>query len=339
MKMGIYANAFKSLPLEDILKKIHDLGADMIELGCGEESGITYIDPEELLADEQKLESFKNLLEKYNLQISAFSCHGNPVSPNAETARIADERTRNAVLLAEKLGVDTIITFSGCPGDSEDALYSNWVTTCWPLDYAEVLKWQWDVKLVPYWKDFAAFAVKHGVNKIALEMHPGQCCYNPSTIKRLRSLAGDAIGVNLDLSHLIWQRMDPVLVIRELKGIIYHMHAKDVWIDEDEVRKNGLITTESYGNPTARPWNFRTVGYGHGMDFWKNVFAELRRNGYDNVASIEAECELFSTAYSAEKAVEFLKQCMFFDDMNIHDKWIDRVNKSDAELMAAQKHI
>ena len=64
-----------------------------------------------------------------------------------------------------------------------------------------------------YWKDFTAFAAGHGIEHIALELHPGQMCYNPETVKRLRADVGsDLIGVNLDFSHLLWQRMDPILV-------------------------------------------------------------------------------------------------------------------------------
>ena len=69
-----------------------------------------------------------------------------------------------------------------------------------------------------------------------VELHPGQCCYNPRSLKRLREECGPEIGVNLDFSHLLWQRMDPILVIRELEGMIYHMHAKDISMDAELVR-------------------------------------------------------------------------------------------------------
>ena len=83
--------------------------------------------------------------------------------------------------------------------------------------------------LIPYWKKTAEFARNHGVTKIAFEMHPGFCVYNPETILRIREAVGETIGANFDPSHLIWQGIDPVAAIRALEGAIYHFHAKDMW--------------------------------------------------------------------------------------------------------------
>ena len=91
------------------------------------------------MADERKLEAFKALFEKYDLKISALSCHGNPLSPNEKIRELSVSRMRNAVLLAEKLGLSTIITFSGCPGDWEGAHMMNWVTTSWPVSYTHLV--------------------------------------------------------------------------------------------------------------------------------------------------------------------------------------------------------
>lgn len=310
MRIGVYSNAFRECSLEDALKKIKSAGIQMVELGCGEESGFAHCDPERLLNDEQEFKIFKDLFQQYELQISALSCHGNPVSPNKEIQELSIRSMKNAVLLAEKLGLDTINCFSGCPGDSEGATLSNWITVSWPMDYAQVYKWQWEKKLIPFWKEFTEFARIHGVCKIALEMHPGQCCYNPQTVKRLRETCGPEIGVNLDFSHLLWQRMDPILVIRELEGMIYHMHAKDISIDNWKVLENGLINTAYFDEPRKRSWNFRSIGFGHGSEFWKEIFAQLRRCGYDYVASIEMECEVLSIPDALPKSVAFLRECI-----------------------------
>ena len=70
------------------------------------------------------------------------------------------------ILLAEKLGVRTVIDFSGCPGDSDDAKYPNWVTAPWPPDFLDILKWQWEKKVIPYWKKRAKLAEDHGVSQV-----------------------------------------------------------------------------------------------------------------------------------------------------------------------------
>ena len=308
MKIGIYSNAFREFPLAEALDKIDAMGVKMVELGCGEESGFAHCDPKVLLHDEAAFAAFKAEFDKRGMGISALSCHGNPVSPREATRTLSVESMYNAVLMAEKLGITNINCFSGCPGDWEGATLANWITTSWPMDYSEAYKWQWEVKLIPFWTEFTTFAREHGVTKIALELHPGQCCFNPKTLKRLREACGEEIGVNLDFSHLLWQGMDPILVIRELEGMIYHFHAKDIHIDEHLMRVNGLINTDYFDSPRTRSWNFRAIGYARSAEFWRNVFAELHRTGYDYVASIEMECEVLSIPDAFPKAVRFLEE-------------------------------
>ncbi len=71
--------------------------------------------------------------------ISALSCHGNPVHPaDPAKAKEAQEVNRQTILLAEQLGVSTVVDFSGCPGDSAEAKAPNWVTCPWPPEYLDV---------------------------------------------------------------------------------------------------------------------------------------------------------------------------------------------------------
>ena len=84
---------------------------------------------------------------------SAPCCHGNPVHPNPETARAYDKTIRDTILLAQRLGLRRINTFSGCPGSDPDAHYPNWVTCPWPEDFQEVLDHQWNQVLIPHWRE------------------------------------------------------------------------------------------------------------------------------------------------------------------------------------------
>ena len=322
MKTGLFSSARRDLSLEGFLDYAGELGVQMVELGCGEEAGTNMCDPRKLLSDEAAYASFQEALKRNHLEVSALSCHGNPISPNKEQAELSDRLMRNAILLAEKMGLKTIVTFSGCPGGDEHSKYINWVTVTWPVDYPLVYKWQWEEVLVPYWKDLTAFAAEHGIEHIALEMHPGQMCFNPATVKRLREDVGsDLIGANLDFSHLLWQRMDTILVIRELKGMIYHMHAKDIAFDTQRIKETGLISRTYYSQPTKRSWNFRIIGYGHDVGWWRNVFAELRRVGYEYVASIEFECELTSADYGCRMALKNLQDALLMDDADSPMAW------------------
>ncbi len=310
MKLGVFTTLLSNVPFEEALKYFKSLGIEMIEIGCGGYPGNAHANPEILLNDDAKLAEFKELVAKYGLQISALSCHGNPVHPNKEIAAEFDKAIKDTILLAEKLGIHQINTFSGCPGDSENSKYPNWVVCPWPDDFTEILKWQWEEKLIPYWKETVAFAKAHGVDKIALELHPGFCVYNTDSLMKLREAVGPEIGANFDPSHLIWQGMDPVACIRKMGDAIFHFHAKDTRIDKYNTAVNGVLDTKSYGDIPKRSWVFRTVGYGNDYSYWKDMISALREVGYDYAISIEHEDSLMSQNEGLTKAVGFLKDVL-----------------------------
>ncbi len=316
MKLGVFTCLLGNLPLEESLKYFSDLGLETVEIGCGGYPGTSHANPELLLSDAAKLEEFKNLIAKYNFEISALSCHGNPVHPNKEIAAQFDNAIRDTILLAEKLGISRINTFSGCPGDCEDSKYPNWVTCPWPNDFLDILEWQWNEVLIPYWKDLVKFAREHGVDKIGLEMHPGFSVYNTETLLRLREAVGDEIGANFDPSHLVWQGMDPVAVIRALGPAIFHVHAKDTKIDKYNTAVNGVLDTKSYMDEINRSWIFRSVGYGGDAAYWKDVISNLRLVGYDYAISIEHEDSLMSQNEGLSKAVSLLKEVLITEDVS-----------------------
>lgn len=313
MVLSVMSPVLNSMTLEDSLKYLSELGVDSIEIGAGGYPGKVHLDPEEYLADPQKAENLKDLLKKYDLKISALACHGNPVHPNKETAQKFHNDFVNAMKVAVLLGVDTIIGFSGCPGDCETSKNPNWVTCAWPPDYLEVLDWQWNEVLIPYWKQTALLAKKIGIKKIAFEMHPGFCVYNPETLMKLRRAVGDIIGANFDPSHLFWQGIDPCEAIKELGDAIYHFHAKDTKTDKANVAKNGVLDTKEYGDILNRSWVFRTVGYGHSKDEWNNIISTLKAIGYDGAISIEHEDGLMSPKEGLEKAISFLKETIIYE--------------------------
>ena len=307
MKLGVFTTLMSDMPLEDALKYFKSIGIEMIEIGCGGYPGNSHADPEVLLNDEAAFKKFMHTIKKSGLEVSALSCHGNPVHPQKEIAAQYDKIIRNAILLAEKMGLHQINTFSGCPGDCPESKYPNWVTCPWPEDFGAVLDYQWNEVLIPYWKKTVEFAKEHGVNKIAFELHPGFCVYNTYSLKKIREAVGPELGANLDPSHLIWQGMDPVKVISEMGDAIFHFHAKDTRIDKYNTAVNGVLDVQSYGALTNRSWLFRTVGYGNGEGYWRDIISALKTAGYDYAVSIEHEDALMSKTEGIEKAVDFLK--------------------------------
>jgi len=310
MKLGVFTCLLSNLPLAQALDYFKSLGIEMIELGCGAYPGNAHANPKELLANPAKLAAFKKTIADSGLEISALSCHANPIHPDAATAAAFDADMRDTVLLAEALGVRNINTFSGCAGDHDGAKYPNWVTCPWPNEFGEILDWQWNEKLIPYWKDFVAFAKSHGVDKIGLELHPGFMVYNTETLLRLRAAVGPEIGANFDPSHLVWQGMDPVACIRAMGDAIFHVHAKDAKIDKYNTAVNGVLDNKPYGDEINRSWIFRSVGYGNDANYWKDIVSNLRMVGYDYAMSIEHEDSLMSQNEGLSKAVAMLKDVM-----------------------------
>ena len=322
MKLGVLTVCVADMDLDNALSYLSNIGVQAVEIGCGGFPGTAHANAEEFIKNPALIDEFLSAIKKYPLIISALSVHGNPVHPQKEISEQYHRQFEAAVLLAEKLGVDTVIGFSGCPGDCEGSRYPNWVTCAWPPDFQEILKYQWDEVLIPYWKKAAQFALEHGVTKIALEMHPGFCVYNPHTLLKLRkAVGGDIIGANFDPSHLFWQGIDPVAAARELRGAIHHFHAKDTRIDPYKCAVNGVLDTTSLANVDERSWLFRTVSYGHGEMLWRDLISELRAGGYDHVISIEHEDILMSPREGLEKAVEFLKSVMVFEPMGDEVWW------------------
>lgn len=315
MKLGVFSVLLSGKTLEETLQYFETIGVEMIEIGTAGYPGNAHANPDELLNDDAKLAAFKDLFNKYNVEISALSCHGNPVHPNKEVAKEFHQGFEKTILLAEKLGITQINTFSGCPGDHDGAMYPNWVTCGWPEDFGKILDYQWNDVLIPYWKEAVAFAKAHGVNKIALEMHPGFSVYNTSSLLKLREAVGPEIGANFDPSHLFWQGMDPVASIKALGEAIFHFHAKDTKIDVYNTAVNGVLDTGNYGNVLDRSWVFRTVGYGHDDQVWKDIMSALRMVNYDYAISIEHEDSLMSIKEGLEKAVVFLKDVMMTEEM------------------------
>jgi len=313
MKLSVLANLYASKPLDEVLGILENLGVGAAEIGCGGFPGKDHADPDILLSDEKAYNRWTDTLKKHNMEISALSCHGNPVHPDREIAENYDKDFRKTILLAEKAGVETVVTFSGCPGDHPGAKYPNWVTCPWPDDYLKILDYQWNDVLIPYWTEAVKFAKEHGVNKIALELHPGFCCYNTESLLKLRAAVGPVIGANFDPSHLVWQGMEPAPAIRMLGDAIHHVHAKDTKIDKINVARAGVLDTKHYSDEINRAWVFRTVGYGHGIDWWKDLVDNLRLVGYDGYLSIEHEDSLMSIDEGLKKAVATMKEVIIND--------------------------
>lgn len=306
MNIGVFTPLLSSLSLPEVLVRLNKLDIHFVELGTGNYPGDAHCKLS-MLDHMDQLSIFRKTLEDHGTCISALSCHGNPLHPDTNVAQLSREVADKTILLAETLGVQTVVEFSGCPGSSPSSTRPNWVTCPWPPEYREILDWQWNEVVAPYWIRHAQFAADHGV-RIAIEMHPGFVVYSPETLLRLRSITGSTVGCNYDPSHMFWQSIDPIAAIRVLDNSIFHVHAKDTQFNPSNLSRTGVLDTKSYTDERNRSWIFRTCGYGHGAEWWNEFVSTLRLFGYDDILSIEHEDSLMAPEEGLCKAARFLHQ-------------------------------
>ena len=300
-----------SLPgttFDEMLAVAARLGLTRLEFGCGNWSQAPHLKLAPMLASPAARDEFQGKLAARGIGISALNCSGNPLHPG-EHGRRHDAVTRDTIRLAGLMGVKKVVTMSGCPGAPGDS-HANWITTEWPAETREILRWQWDEVLIPYWRDLVAYAKGQGVEKLCLELHGYQNVYNVRTLQRLREAVGPTVGANLDPSHLMWMGADPIAAADALGEAIYYVHAKDTKIHAGVAGVNGVIDTTLGSDFRNRAWSYITLGHGHGDAWWRDFVAALRRNGYDEVLSIEHEDPAMTPEQGLEESVELLKRVL-----------------------------
>ena len=320
MKLGVFTPLFNQLSFEEMIDAVSKKGIQTVELGTGGNPGNAHIDVEKLLVSSDARKEYLAKLADKGLEISAFSCHNNPISPVAKEAQESDETIRKTIKLASLMNVPVVNGFSGVSGGNETDTQVNWPVLPWPTEYADNYDYQWEKKLIPYWKGINTEAEAAGV-KIGIELHGGFLAHTPYTMLKLRDATGKAIGCNLDPSHLWWQGIDPVAAVKILgkENAIHHFHAKDTYLDQDNINMYGLTDMQPYGDVQTRAWTFRSVGCGHDLKEWSDIISALRLYGYDYVLSIEHEDPLMSVDEGLTRAVTNLKSIMIKDQPT--DMW------------------
>ena len=308
--IGGFDPVYKDLSLDAMLDKVSALGLEAMEIGTGGYPGNHHCPLDDLIADHAKAKAWHKRFEDRGLRVATLSCHGNPLHPDPSAAEKDIDTFRKTVLLAEILDVKVIVGFSGCPGGTPQDTQPNWITYRWPPEYAKMQDWQWNEKIIPYWKKQAKYAREHGIKRLAFEMHPNFSVYNPRTLVRLREAVGEEIGANCDLSHLFWQGCDPLEVIHFLgkQGAIFHAHMKDTVLYPEFVRRFGILNFAIKKEERSEASDeFRAVGYGHSASLWKAVIKAYMDVGYEGILSIENEDLILPGEVGVERAAYLLK--------------------------------
>lgn len=276
MKLGLYDAILHDRTLPEALRVIRDAGLTGIELNSGGFLPAVHIPTMgDILDSDAARDDFLGVFEGTGVSIAGLNCNGNPLHPDSVIGDKHADDLRRSIRLAERLDQHRVVTMSGLPGGEPGTRHPNWIVNAWNSAALDVLDYQWDIA-TPFWRELDRFAADHDV-KIALELHPQNLVFNSADVHKLIERTGAThLGVELDASHLFWQQMDPVAVIEHLGPLILHAAAKDVRINPENVRLNGVLDN---GFRRLRPNEPRT---NLGGDEWANEWP--RNSSWDFVA-------------------------------------------------------
>jgi sugar phosphate isomerase/epimerase len=309
----ISSGQFGDLPFEEFCALVSGLGYDGVEVSCA-----THLDVSRVLTDTDYVKQFKAVLDKYKLGLWSISAHlmGQCVgdsweprldnfAPNAlsgkpdEIRKWAVGEMKNAARAAKVLGADIITGFVGSP------IWAYWYS--FPQTPEEMVSAGFE-KIKELWNPILDVFEECGV-KLALEVHPTEIAFDYYSAKRLLETFEyrEAIGLNFDPSHLLWQGVNPAIFLKDFASRIYHVHMKDVKITLDG--RSGILGSHIEFGDTRRGWNFVSVGHGH-VDF-DGIIRELNQMGYNGPLSVEWEDSGMDRVFGAKEALEYCRRINF----------------------------
>jgi len=319
----LFTGQWADMELEELASKACEWGYDGLELACWGD----HFDPEKGAEDPNYCDEVKSLLDKYDLQCWAISCHlqgqcvldkiderHDGIAPDEIAGQPEKIRewgingVKNAARAAKNMGIDVVNGFTG--------------SSIWHLIYSfppvppekieegfELLAERWN----PILDVFEECGVKFG-----LEVHPTEIAFDIYTAERaLEALDGrEEFGFNFDPSHLHWQGVDPVEFIRYFEDRIYHVHMKDAAVTLDG--KSGILGSHlNFGDP-RRGWDFRSLGRG-AVDF-EEIIRALNHCGYQGPLSVEWEDAGMDREAGAEEACDFVRAADFEPSGQVFDE-------------------
>lgn len=281
MKLGLLTAPFEDSDLMDVAAWAGSNGFSAFEVACwpasgGEKrryAGTSHINVDGLSASQGA--DIKDALGQKNIEISGLGYYPNPLHADADHRNEVIGHLKKVITAAGVMGVKVVNTFIG--GDRALNVDENWARA------VEVF-----TPVVQHAKDNGVtLAFENCPMIFSYDEWPGghNIAYSPKIWRRIFEQWGEAVGMNFDPSHLIWQMIDQTRFIKEFGPNMAHVHAKDVMIDRDGLYEEGVMST-------GMGWQIpRLCGLGD-VD-WSNFFSGLYRAGYDGPVIIEHEDRLF----------------------------------------------
>lgn len=326
MRLGVYNAILHDRSLPEALAVIADLGLTGIELNTGGFLPATHIPTfDDILVSDAARDDFLGIFEGTGVAPAGLNANGNPLHPTPAIGEKHAEDIRRSIRFAERIGQHHLVTMSGLPAGEPGATRTNWIVNAWNSAALDVLDYQWDIAAA-FWREIDRFAADHDV-KVALELHPQNIVFNSADVHKLIELTkATHVGVELDASHLFWQQMDPVAVVRHLGPLVFQAAAKDVRVNTEFAALNGVLDNsfrrlgadeprtnlggDEWANewPKESAWDFVALGKGHDVAFWTEFLRALHEVDPDIYVNIEHEDVALGRIEGLQVAAGVLKE-------------------------------
>ncbi len=303
MQLGFVSAILPELNLKQVLHQAARIGYDCVEIMCWPKgkakrryAGVTHIDVANL--DKKKIKTITTLVKQTGVQISALGYYPNPLVANSKESKIYVAQILKLIEIAPLLGLNTINTFVG--RDQNKTIDDNW---------DRFLK-VW----IPIVKAAEKKKVRIGIENCPMsftksEWPGGQnLAISPAVWTRMfKAIPSDYFGLNYDPSHMVLQGMDYLAPIRDFSSKFFHVHAKDLKIDQHQLDQVGLFSHPSLWHTPKLP--------GLGQVDWGNFFSTLSDTGYDGAVCVEIEDRAYEGPLARrlaalEQSYRYLRQYM-----------------------------
>jgi sugar phosphate isomerase/epimerase len=290
MKLGFVSAILPELDLNQVLEFASQVGYECVELMCWpvgkaerKYAGVTHLDVTRFTA--AQADEAKALVARHGVQISGLGYYPNPLAPDAAEAKKYIDHIKKVILAAEKLGLGQVNTFIG-------------------RDWTKTVDENWP-RFLKVWQPLVAFAEEHQV-RIGIENCPmyftrdewpsGKNLAHCHAVRRrmFEAIPSRSFGLNYDPSHMIWQHMDYLKPMREFADRLFHIHAKDVRLDQHRLDEVGILATPLEYHRPKLP--------GLGEVNWGKFFSVLSDTGYQGPVCVEVEDKAYEVNLDSRKA-------------------------------------
>lgn len=285
MKFGLLTAILDGWSFEEAVDTAAEMGFECLEVACWPAgkaerryAGVSHIDAERVLADDEYARHVKDYVEKKGMSISSLAFYPNTMDPNPAKRAAATEHLKALIKASNKLGVGMVTTFIG--RDQHKTVEEN----------IELFREIWPALIRLAEDNNVKVAIENCPMLFGADQWPGgqNLMCTPALYRRLfEIIPSKNFGLNFDPSHYVWQQLDYIKTIYEFKDRIFHIHFKDIKLYPERLAECGVL---------AYPLDYMSPKIpGLGDVDWAAFISALNDIRFNGCAVIEVEDKAFES--------------------------------------------